>query len=429
MPEHSTITDPDLHEPKGVAAATSGQVYVANGAGSGVWQTLSQIAQAANVVYVNSSSDLPAVVAGEHPLAANTTYVIGANITLSDSLKLASGTAVVGTAAFGVVLKTTATTSLFTGVSGNCAVDRLQMAAPNGKLFDLTDSTPGTSIFSLTNFACLEYKEIGTFTDLLGVQLAGGNFIDATNSVDGMTFAGSSWSVISVRQIFATTANAAYVGIDFGTAVSPTIEVTDYSISGVSGSIALKGAASNANVSSGSVATVTGCTLTGGGATALSGITRDDFRWDFTGNSGVANTRPDALLSMQGNATATTISAANTPVLTAGTWVDEGSSHYTSTTGGRSTYNGERNFTTPVTARLSIEPSAGTNKTLSAYVAINGTVIADSKSTIQADAGSPQNISVVWQYDFAENDYLEVFVENNTDTTDILVSSAIIRIN
>lgn len=34
---HSTLTDPYLHEPKGVAAATTGQVYVANGSGSGNW--------------------------------------------------------------------------------------------------------------------------------------------------------------------------------------------------------------------------------------------------------------------------------------------------------------------------------------------------------------------------------------------------------
>lgn len=35
--QHSAIADPDIHEPKGVAAAASGEVYVANGAGSGAW--------------------------------------------------------------------------------------------------------------------------------------------------------------------------------------------------------------------------------------------------------------------------------------------------------------------------------------------------------------------------------------------------------
>lgn len=36
---HSSLTDPYLHEPKGVAAASAGKVYVANGSGSGTWTT------------------------------------------------------------------------------------------------------------------------------------------------------------------------------------------------------------------------------------------------------------------------------------------------------------------------------------------------------------------------------------------------------
>ena len=37
---HSTLTDPYLHEPKGVAAASNGSVYFADGAGSGDWEHL-----------------------------------------------------------------------------------------------------------------------------------------------------------------------------------------------------------------------------------------------------------------------------------------------------------------------------------------------------------------------------------------------------
>ena len=39
--QHKLITDPDIHEPKGVAASTVNKVYVANGSGSGTWQKLS----------------------------------------------------------------------------------------------------------------------------------------------------------------------------------------------------------------------------------------------------------------------------------------------------------------------------------------------------------------------------------------------------
>lgn len=34
---HSSITDPNIHEPKGVATANDEEVYIADGAGSGAW--------------------------------------------------------------------------------------------------------------------------------------------------------------------------------------------------------------------------------------------------------------------------------------------------------------------------------------------------------------------------------------------------------
>lgn len=37
MTEHRLLTGDSLHEPKGVENATSGQVYIANGSGSGAW--------------------------------------------------------------------------------------------------------------------------------------------------------------------------------------------------------------------------------------------------------------------------------------------------------------------------------------------------------------------------------------------------------
>jgi hypothetical protein len=38
---HSTLTGSSLHEPKGIAAQTSGKVYVSDGAGSGAWTATS----------------------------------------------------------------------------------------------------------------------------------------------------------------------------------------------------------------------------------------------------------------------------------------------------------------------------------------------------------------------------------------------------
>ena len=40
---HASLTGSNLHEPKGVANASNNQVYVANGAGSGVWTSKDHI--------------------------------------------------------------------------------------------------------------------------------------------------------------------------------------------------------------------------------------------------------------------------------------------------------------------------------------------------------------------------------------------------
>jgi hypothetical protein len=40
MVQHAAITDPRIHEPKGVAAASANTVYRANGSGSGSWVAL-----------------------------------------------------------------------------------------------------------------------------------------------------------------------------------------------------------------------------------------------------------------------------------------------------------------------------------------------------------------------------------------------------
>lgn len=50
---HAVITDPQIHEPKGVAGASSGTLYEANGSGSGVWKK----PDASNVTIADANSN------------------------------------------------------------------------------------------------------------------------------------------------------------------------------------------------------------------------------------------------------------------------------------------------------------------------------------------------------------------------------------
>lgn len=56
MALHKDLTGADLHEPKGVATADSGQVYVADGAGSGSWTDLVNTPPSLSSTIENKSS-------------------------------------------------------------------------------------------------------------------------------------------------------------------------------------------------------------------------------------------------------------------------------------------------------------------------------------------------------------------------------------
>jgi hypothetical protein len=132
---------------------------------------------------------------------------------------------------------------------------------------------------------------------------------------------------------------------------------------------------------------------------------------------------------MQSNATATVIAVAGTPVLVAGTWVVERSSQMTGTTAGRLTYDGGKDATLPITGSFTVEPVSGGAVNISIEVAIDGSVVPNSKRTANSSAGNPASITIPWQEIFATATFVEYFVTNETSTVNILASSATGRVN
>lgn len=60
--QHSTLTDPNLHEPKGISTAAADQLYRSNGSGSGTWTNANRFpgtgwGQYRNATFVGTTSD------------------------------------------------------------------------------------------------------------------------------------------------------------------------------------------------------------------------------------------------------------------------------------------------------------------------------------------------------------------------------------
>jgi hypothetical protein len=62
------------------------------------------------------------------------------------------------------------------------------------------------------------------------------------------------------------------------------------------------------------------------------------------------------------------------------------------------------------------------------YIAVNGIIEVNSGIKVKGDNGHPLHVSCSWQPILSTNDYVEVFVENQTDNIDIEVENAIFRV-
>lgn len=132
-----------------------------------------------------------------------------------------------------------------------------------------------------------------------------------------------------------------------------------------------------------------------------------------------------AAVSMTGNSTATTIASTATPVKVAGTFtLGDISTGWTGTTAGRLTQ-------TAATARhiinaiVTLDVTSGSNHKISVYIAKNGT-IASVKMTDTISAGAPRAIATFVNLSLAPNDYVEIFVRNESTTDSVIAVNALL---
>lgn len=132
-----------------------------------------------------------------------------------------------------------------------------------------------------------------------------------------------------------------------------------------------------------------------------------------------------ASVSMAGNATATTIASTATPVKAAGTFVvGDVSTGWTGATDGRITHTGPT-ARHVINALATLDVSSGSNHKISLFIAKNGTVIS-TKMTDTISAGGPRAIATFVNLTLNQNDYLEIFVRNESTTDSVIVVNAVL---
>jgi len=380
----------------------------------------------ADHVIVNVAGDLPTPSGGEITLADNTVYVIAGIVTIADTIKVGTNSPITSHSKTHNELKYTGTGSMFKGSNKSFQCSNIGLRCASGTLNDWTDVSPlKASVIEYDQVIIHECDKIGLVTDIKQIRYFASVFSDIKTT--GGTFAGNMGQIFSVDTDYVN--NSATPVIDLGTVTADLIWHIDYQVDLVNaGGSWISGLAGDGNLNAGGTGQILVGLHTGPG-TDLIGVTTSAPNWNFQDINRVANTRPDGLLSLQGNATNTVIAVAGTAVLVAGTWVVESTSQATGSTAGRITYDGGKDAKLPISTSITVVPVSGGSIDISSQIAINGSVIANSKRTASASSGNPVSIGLPWQENLSTTDFVEVFVTNEDSTVDLLVSSAILRVN
>lgn len=143
----------------------------------------------------------------------------------------------------------------------------------------------------------------------------------------------------------------------------------------------------------------------------------------------VTNDVPDAIISMQGNAVNTVIATQSVFVKVAGVFITTRVTDMTHDGTGKLTYTAADNANAGIMFNLTIDPVAAIDIEVSAQIAINGVLVAGSNITTLARSGVKTALQCIWKPTLSKDDFVEIFIANETDTTDLLVSSAVGQVN
>lgn len=374
-----------------------------------------------NTVIVSQMSDFPTPVGGVITLEANKDYLVVNDLTTSDRFVMSNGT-VFRASTLTTEFTYSGSEALFTGVDVSSQVLSITIDEPTGDVIDMSD-TVFSHQFQMIGCRLKSYNTFGVVDGMQQVRIDGTQ-ID-NQQVDGLIFSNACGLLLFDTQL--ATVNAGSL-IDLGTATFNGISLISPFVNLAGGTFLISGAAASANLNAGGLGSVNNGRNIGAGS-YLSGISVDDDQWFFSGNDGVQDTHPDALITMQANATSTTIVTQSVPVLVAGTWAEESASQTTTTAAGRVTYNAIRSARLPLTAALTIAPVSGGSQIMGVSVAIDGVVVANSLRTASASPSSAASITVLWQESVSAGGFVEIFASNESGTVDVLVTSATFRAN
>ncbi|PHS61642.1 MAG: hypothetical protein COB12_11935 [Flavobacterium sp.] len=376
------------------------------------------------IVFVNEEADFPVQDGTTITLETQIQYIITAPITTAKSFTVQNAAVLTSSSTLGPLLTYTGTGAMFNIIDASFVIRLMQLDHPNAQGYNFVDTSGGTFVFLSDNVRHLTGTKYGTFNDAQTVLIQVGA---AFSMAQGIEFLGTNMLINSIDKLFIGSTSTSFKAIDLGSSVSQTTEFRDVTSNAPSGAFGISGLINSGNIPIGRLAMINNCEF-GGGMTSLENITNEDVRYRFRDNTPIPDTIEDALLSFNGSSTETTISTQDVPVIVNATWTCIRESFFACTTGGRITFLGERDVTLPIDVHVGLISAGGGSINVTVYLAKNGSVITASATSIAISGSNQALVGIPWQDTMTEDDFYEIFVENNSNTTNIIVESGKLRV-
>ena len=368
-----------------------------------------------SIRFVAELADLPDPVGGVITLLPNTTYFFGGSVDLEGArLVAAPNTVIMGGSSENCVISSTGLDSGTALLSSAYSLPCRFVSLSHGTAIDLDATGNANQALDWIGVNFLNCATIGTVKNY-------GNAIFqlcAHLESQGLTFDGSLGTIGFTDCLFNPPAS--------GTSLifPATLTITRRFRTSYSAFVILSGE-TGINMSTSATVPVEGYILDtvnfSGGGTYTTGVAFNDNKALFSNVKGVENSASVGLMTMQGNATATTINSVGVAVKAAGTTsFDSTVSQKFSHSANRLTYTGAitRRFRVSIVASI----LASNNTQLGSYVAKNGSILNNSEIYTTADGNNrSENTAIQVITDLAENDYIEFFIENDTSTANVTV--------
>lgn len=377
------------------------------------WQLLlTTVNQRDNYVLVKSQADLPAPVAGVITLAAGVLYEINGTIVLTNQINL-NGCYLEGRDANNdKLVYTPSTGALFTGSEGG-SIKVLTLSAPNAgsKVFDMTDLTNSKNMI-IRDLIIGGSNNVG---NIKGFNIVYMSVINYSGNQNGITYESVTSLLLENMAWFSNNSNTfeKYVGTftiiqKIGGFSSPLLANSAVAVD-VTGVVAL---------TSGSIKTVD----FGGDGTRISGVFSKKWEVEAVG----ITTEKDDVAGGNiyiSSITTTTIATVGVPVKITSATTTSNLFRFTAPVSNRMVYAGTKTRTFQVMAAISMTSPAN-NKIYKFYIAKNGVVLPQTAQLRKIGTGTDVGaLSIFGVVSLAPGDYVEVWVENTTDNTNIVIES------